>query len=160
MATQTAPFTRTTLGEEARRTAAEALQAQLSELIDMTLKGKQAHWNVTGPNFRSVHLQLDEIVDSLRGWSDRVGERVVTLGYSALGGPDAAQQSRLQPLPQGTLPDRDVVRLMADCLATCIERSRQRAQQMGDVDLVSQNILLDIIEGMEMHLWMLQAQEA
>jgi len=48
------------------------LQATLAELIDLTLIGKQAHWNVVGPNFRSIHLQLDEIVDAARLSSDRV----------------------------------------------------------------------------------------
>ncbi|MFJ6120357.1 ferritin-like domain-containing protein [Streptomyces sp. NPDC092129] len=36
---------------------------------------KQAHWNVYGPRFRSVHLQLDEVVATTRGYADRIAER-------------------------------------------------------------------------------------
>jgi hypothetical protein len=34
------------------------LQSMLVELIDLALIGKQAHWNVEGPHFRSLHLEL------------------------------------------------------------------------------------------------------
>ena len=34
------------------------------DLIELSLQGKQAHWNVDGHNFRDLHLQLDEIVAS------------------------------------------------------------------------------------------------
>ena len=54
----------------------------LVELIDLALVGKQLHWNVTGPLFRPLHEQLDELVDSWRELSDVVAERAVALGYS------------------------------------------------------------------------------
>ena len=49
------------------------LQAVLVDLTDLHVQGKQAHWNVVGKNFRDMHLQLDEIVDAARGFSDDVG---------------------------------------------------------------------------------------
>lgn len=36
------------------------------ELVDLTLIGKQLHWNVVGPLFRPLHLYLDELVDEWR----------------------------------------------------------------------------------------------
>ena len=47
-------------------TVTKALQATLVEFIDLALVGKQAHWSVVGPQFRSIHLELDEIVDLAR----------------------------------------------------------------------------------------------
>ena len=41
-----------------------ALQRVLVDLIELHIQGKQAHWNVVGTNFRDLHLQLDEVVDS------------------------------------------------------------------------------------------------
>ena len=40
------------------------LQATLLDLVNLTLIGKQLHWAVVGPLFRSLHLELDELVDS------------------------------------------------------------------------------------------------
>ena len=44
-----------------REEVAQELQATLHELVDLSLIGKQLHWAVIGPHFRSLHLQLDEL---------------------------------------------------------------------------------------------------
>jgi starvation-inducible DNA-binding protein len=54
------------IGTTAEGTVHDDLQATVVELIELSLQGKQAHWNVTGPLFRSVHLELDEIVETAR----------------------------------------------------------------------------------------------
>src|SRR3954447_21247662 len=46
------------------RAVAGELQRMLVDLVDLALIGKQAHWNVEGAHFRSVHLFLDELVES------------------------------------------------------------------------------------------------
>lgn len=53
------------LPESDRETAGAALQATLPDLLDLSLVAKQAHWNLHGPRFRSVHVQLDEPPPSL-----------------------------------------------------------------------------------------------
>ena len=40
-----------------QKTTGAVLQDSLVDLIGLALVGKQAHWNVIGPRFRSVHLQ-------------------------------------------------------------------------------------------------------
>ncbi|WP_276206892.1 Dps family protein, partial [Streptomyces niveiscabiei] len=62
------------------RIVGSALQGALVDLIDLSLVAKQVHWNVVGPRFRSVHLQLDEVVDVARLHSDTVAERASALG--------------------------------------------------------------------------------
>src|SRR6059058_1015841 len=69
------------LGEHQRDEVGHQLQAMLVELIDLALFGKQLHWSVTGPLFRPLHEQLDELVDSWRELSDVVAERAVAIGY-------------------------------------------------------------------------------
>ena len=71
----TTAFKRDILTEQATTRTTELLQNNLVNLIDLTLSLKQAHWNVTGANFRSVHLQLDEIIDTVRNASDEIAER-------------------------------------------------------------------------------------
>ena len=55
------------------------LQKVLVDLIELHLQGKQAHWNLVGTNFRDLHLQLDEIVDTAREASDTIAERMRAL---------------------------------------------------------------------------------
>ncbi|MDU6480005.1 MAG: DNA starvation/stationary phase protection protein, partial [Corynebacterium kroppenstedtii] len=38
------------------------LQKVLVDFIDLSLVAKEAHWNILGPNFRDLHLNLDELV--------------------------------------------------------------------------------------------------
>ena len=52
------------------------LQRALIEITALSLVGKQIHWNVVGPNFRDLHLNLDEVVDIAREGSDEVAERM------------------------------------------------------------------------------------
>ena len=54
----------------------ESMQKVLVDLIELHLQGKQAHWNLLGSNFRDLHLQLDEIVDAAREFSDEIAERM------------------------------------------------------------------------------------
>jgi len=63
------------LDEAAKTATAAALNRVLADLIDLTLVGKQAHWTLVGPRFRTLHLQLDELVDAVRVHADDVAER-------------------------------------------------------------------------------------
>lgn len=49
-------FKRNILQDDQQERTAEALQLCLFDLVDLALLGKQAHWNVVGAHFRSVHL--------------------------------------------------------------------------------------------------------
>jgi starvation-inducible DNA-binding protein len=46
----------------AREAIGRELQVTMQELVELSLTGKQLHWSVVGPAFRSLHLQLDEHV--------------------------------------------------------------------------------------------------
>jgi starvation-inducible DNA-binding protein len=76
-----------------RRAGAAQLQGALVDLLDLTLIGKHAHWNVEGRLFRSVHRELDELVDAWRRLADEVAERAVTIG-ACPGRPGASDRRR------------------------------------------------------------------
>lgn len=73
------------LPEADLKVVGEALQGALVDLVDLALVAKQVHWNVVGPRFRSVHLQLDEVVTAARTHSDVVAERAAALGVTPAG---------------------------------------------------------------------------
>lgn len=135
------------------------LQATLVELIDLSLVAKQAHWNVVGPNFRSVHLELDEIVDTARLSTDRVAERIATLGAVPDGRSSAvARDSGLRPFPDGQVTTRDVVERVGTTIDAITARLRERIARSADPDPVSQDILIEAGDQLEKHAWMLRAQ--
>ena len=70
------------LSDADRDAVGAVLQAALVDLVDLSLIGKQAHWNVIGKNFRSIHLQLDELVTLARTAADQVAERAAALGVT------------------------------------------------------------------------------
>ncbi len=147
------------VSSEVQTKVAAELQVLLADLIDLSLQGKQAHWNVVGPLFQSVHAQLDNIVDDARMWADDVAERKVTIDLAADGQPsDVATQSRLEPLPQGYIADSEAVALMERRVAGVASHARQAAERLGDLDLASQDLIIEIVRGLEKHQWMLRAQ--
>jgi starvation-inducible DNA-binding protein len=75
-------FVSSPLPEAERAIAGDALRATLVDLLDLPLVVKQAQWNLYGPRFRSVHLQLDEVVTTARDDAGMVAERAAALGVS------------------------------------------------------------------------------
>ena len=141
------------------QTVVTDLQATLVELIDLSLLGKQAHWNVVGPNFRSIHLQLDEIVDLARLSSDRVAERIATIGAVPDGrAGSVAASSDLPEFPDGQVPVTEAVQRVGAALDTMSGRLKERILRIGDEDPVSQDILIGTTDELEKAGWMLRAQ--
>jgi len=147
------------MNAKARKTVVKDLQATLVELIDLSLLGKQAHWNVVGPNFRSIHLQLDEIVDTARLASDRVAERIATIGDAPDGrAGSVAKSSGLPDFPAGQVPVTDAVQRVSATVDAMSERLTARILRLADADPVSQDILIGTADELEKQAWMLRAQ--
>lgn len=140
-------------------TVASDLQATLIELLDLSLQAKQAHWNMVGPNFRPLHEFFDELTDAYRTWTDEVAERLRALEVPPKGqAGDIAEQSRLEALPDGTIEDGRLVELFVERITTVNTVVRERMDRLGAVDLVSQDLLIGIVHGLEKQRWMLRAQ--
>ncbi len=138
---------------------AAALQDSLVELIDLSLQAKHYHWNVTGQDFRGVHLQLDEITDAVRLWYDDVAERLATLDIAPDGRLGTLAATSPLPVPgEGWQRDVDAVTAMRDRLTDVAARIERRAGEIGDSDLVTQGLLLEISGGLAKHAWMLRVQ--
>ena len=142
-----------------REAAGHELEATLHELVDLSLIGKQLHWAVVGPLFRPLHLHLDELVDCWRELSDTVAERAVALGYIPDGQAQAvAAGSPFTPLTQGPVEDRAVVWALVQRITQVSELVRARMDRLGQIDLVSQDVLIDVVRALEEQQWMLRVQ--
>ncbi|QIY98651.1 Dps family protein [Streptomyces sp. S1D4-11] len=141
------------------KTVSGALQGALVDLVDLSLVAKQIHWNVVGPRFRSIHLQLDEVVDTARLHSDTVAERASTLGVPPDGrAATVATTSGIGVTPEGWIKDTDAVGELVDALSAVISRMRVRVDATGEADPVSQDIFIQITADLEKHHWMFQAE--
>lgn len=150
---------RSTLPEDARRIAGDALQSTLVDLLGLSLVGKQAHWNIVGPRFRSIHLQLDEVVDTARAFSDTVAERAAALGLPPDGRPETIATAYTLPSPKdGWQRDNEVVSLMMETLETAIGRLRERIGATEKADPVTQDLLIGITAELEKQRWMFDAE--
>ena len=151
---------RLVLQEQKRDTVVQHLQDCLANLIDLSLQAKQAHWNLVGRRFRSFHLQLDEIVDSTREGSDDVAERIATLGAVADGRLSTLnEQTSLHEFPDGRQEVDHAVTIIADRLETTIQHLRKAIEPLGDLDPISEDLLIGISGTLEKQLWMVQTQE-
>ncbi|MFJ1605123.1 Dps family protein [Streptomyces sp. NPDC088253] len=141
------------------KTVSGALQGALVDLVDLSLVAKQVHWNVVGPRFRSIHLQLDEVVDTARLHSDTVAERASTLGVPPDGrAATVATTSGIGVTPEGWIKDTDAVGALVEALSAVISRMRVRVDATGEADPVSQDIFIQITADLEKHHWMFQAE--
>jgi starvation-inducible DNA-binding protein len=140
---------------------AAALQATLVELIDLSLQGKQAHWNVVGPAFKPVHEFLDELTGEYRAWYDMVAERLTAIGVAPDGRSATVSASTpLAPFPAGPIGDRAALAAIEERVALVVDRVRTRAEDLAEVDLASQDLLVELLRGLEKQRWMLRAHRA
>jgi len=149
------------LSDTDEKTTSDALQDSLVDLVGLALVAKQAHWNVIGRNFRSVHLQLDELVNLARTHADEVAERAATIGRSPDGRPaTVAGQTGVPEYPGGWQKDERVIKAVVDTLEALIARFRERVHQTEESDPVTQDLLITITSELEQAHWMWQAQLA
>ncbi|WP_432117705.1 Dps family protein [Streptomyces sp. bgisy032] len=150
---------RSTLPDDARKVACEALQDTLVDLLGLSLTGKQAHWNIVGPRFRSIHLQLDEVVTAAREFADTVAERSAALGVPPDGRPETIAQAFTLPVPEeGWVRDSDAVEVMVESLQGAVGRLRERIAATEEADPVTQDLLISITADLEKQRWMFDAE--
>ena len=153
-------FKRNVLNDGQQKEAAALLQGCLVTLIDLALDLKQAHWNVVGPNFRSLHLQLDEVIATVREATDEIAERIVTIGIAPDGrAKTVASDSELSDFATGFSQVPQSVTAVADPMKKAIDQLRAAIEKMSAIDPISEDLLISTSSQLEKYLWMVQAQE-
>lgn len=138
---------------------AQSLQRVHVDLIELHLQGKQAHWNVVGKNFRDLHLQLDEIVESAREFSDVVAERLRALHATPDGrSATVAKSTSLPEYPNGEVDTAETVDLITERLEDVVATIREVHDQVDEEDPTSADILHEIIATLEQYAWMVGAE--
>lgn len=135
------------------------LQQLLIDLGELALQGKQAHWNVVGKNFRDLHLQLDEVVDAARGFTDDVAERMRAI-YAVPDGRSAtlAAQTTLAPFPAGEVDTGAAVDLIAASLYAVAATGRRIHDDVDAEDPTTADLIHTVLERIEQLAWMVDAE--
>jgi starvation-inducible DNA-binding protein len=146
------------LNADESTTVVSALQDRLFAYTDLHLVLKHVHWNVVGPNFIGVHEMLDPQVDVVRAYADAVAERIATMGGTPLGTPGALVEARSwddyslgKDTAQAHLGALDLV------YTGVIEDNRKAIDVVGEVDPVTEDLLIGQTGELEQFHWFVRA---
>jgi len=136
-----------------------SMQKVLVDLIELHVQGKQAHWNLLGSNFRDLHLQLDEIVEAARGFSDEVAERMRAVYLVPDGRSSTVSKSTALPeFPAGPVETTDVVDLIVERMYAATSTIREVHDDVDEEDPTTADVLHGILERLEQLAWMTGAE--
>lgn len=136
----------------------KTLQQILVDLIALSLQGKQAHWNIKGENFMSLHLQLDEIVNQLRTDYDEVAERLVAIGTFADGREETvAKTTTVPPMEEGFLGTDKIYQQFEERITKVSKNIASKIDDVDAIDHVSSDIMIRLCGSLDKQAWMLRS---
>ena len=146
------------INEEGRLKIAEGLKKLLADSYTLYLQTHNFHWNVTGMQFRELHLMFEEHYTELATAVDDVAERIRTLDVPAPG--TYIEFARLSSIAEvvGVPSSSEMVDLLTksheQVIKTCREilKIAQEFEDESTVSLVSDRMVVH-----EKTAWMLRA---
>jgi len=151
--------TKNDLAEATRVKVIELLNARLADCKDLETQTKQAHWNVKGPHFISLHLLFDNINEAVENYVDEIAERAVQLGGVAEGTARVvAKRSSLPEYPLHAADGHSHVEALSTALAAFGKSARQaidQANELGDLDTA--DLFTEVSRGVDKWLWFVEA---
>lgn len=148
------------LKEKDREAIADGLSALLADSYTLYLQTHNFHWNVTGPQFRELHLMFEEHYNELALAVDEIAERIRTLGFVAPGTYKAfAKLSSIQEvddIPAATEMVKILTKGHEQVVKTCrkVLKTAQEANDESSAALVSDRMRIH-----EKTAWMLRATQ-
>ena len=139
-------------------TVADGLARLLADTYTLYVKTHGYHWNVVGPQFRSLHLMFEEQYPELAAAVDEIAERIRALGPTAPGSyAEMAQLASVSDEAGAPEAMAMVRRLLAANetvvrTATAVVRAAEDAGDAASLDLATRRIAVH-----EKAIWMLRA---
>jgi starvation-inducible DNA-binding protein len=141
-----------------RRAIAEGLSRLLADTYTLYLKTHNFHWNVTGPQFNSLHLMFEGQYTELALAVDLIAERIRALGEPAPGSYSAFAKLSTIKEADGVPNATDMVRILAEDQLAVVRTARSvfpladAAHDEPTADLLTQRMQVH-----EKTAWMLRA---
>jgi starvation-inducible DNA-binding protein len=148
------------LTDEQREGVIKVLNNQLANAYLLIIKTKKYHWDVVGPQFRTIHEMLQEQYEQLAVTIDDIAERIRALGGYPIGTAEAFMKHATIKEHTGDLPSATemVTRLVNDH-ETIIRSLRSGLEECEEKfnDSVTADFLSQITEDQEEMAWMLRS---
>lgn len=147
------------LSEEVRSKEVTLLNQRLADAIDITYQAKQAHWNVKGMEFRSLHKLFDEVAEKVDEYVDIFAERLVQLGGVAEGTIQSVQKNTSMPeYPIDVLEGRDHLAKLCAHVSHYARLVREGIDVCSDLgDQATADIFTDAAKDTDELVWMLES---
>jgi starvation-inducible DNA-binding protein len=149
------------IAENDREAIAEGLKSLLADSYTLYLQTHNFHWNVTGPQFRELHLMFEEHYTELAVAVDDIAERIRTLGVVAPGTYRAfAELSAIKEV-DGIPEAGDMVQILTAGHEQVVKTCRSvlvKAQQADDESTAS--LVSDRMRIHEKTAWMLRSMQS
>lgn len=148
------------LSEEQRAGVCELLNRDLADAYLVLIKTKKFHWDVVGPQFRSLHQLWEEHYQALTTNIDALAERVRTLGNYPVGTAEdflkyASIKEQSNNIPLAT----EMVSQLVDDHEQIIRNLRDHVDQCSEKfsDQGTADFLTGLMEQHEEMAWMLRS---
>ncbi|EAQ98415.1 Dps family protein [Congregibacter litoralis] len=149
------------INEADRLSIADGLKVLLADSYTLYLQTHNFHWNVTGPQFRELHLMFEEHYNELALAVDEIAERIRTLDVVAPGTYKAfAELSNIKEV-DGVPPASEMIRILTQGHEQIVKTCREvlvKAQSADDES--SAALVSDRMRVHEKTAWMLRALAA
>ncbi|MEM9103838.1 MAG: Dps family protein [Pseudomonadota bacterium] len=146
------------IAEQDRLNVGEGLKKLLADSYTLYLQTHNFHWNVTGVQFRDLHLMFEEHYTELATAVDDVAERIRTLGLNAPGTYKAfAELSAIEEV-EGVPSSQDMVSILTRSHEQVVKTCREalKLAQAAD-DESSAALISDRMRVHEKTAWMLRS---
>lgn len=148
------------LSEEQRRGVINLLNSDLADSYLLLIKTKKYHWDVVGPQFRTLHELWEQHYEAITVNIDSIAERIRALGGYPLGTAKGFLNSTSLEEHPGDLPNAEqmVVRLVDDH-EQVIRNLRDHIDQCSENfhDEGTADFLTGLMEEHEEMAWMLRS---
>lgn len=138
---------------------ASALDCLLADTYVLYVKTQGFHWNVTGPQFGSLHQMFEDQYTELATAVDEIAERTRALGHRALGSfAEFHRSASVQDAPTQTPAPMEMVRILAKDHLTVASSARTLFSEADRVDdQATADLANDRARAHEKAAWMLRS---
>ena len=149
------------ISQQDRETIAAGLSRLLADSYTLYLKTHNYHWNVTGPQFNTLHLMFEGQYTELATAVDEIAERIRALGIKAPGSYRDFLEITSVEEGSGEESAEEMIRQLAIGQETIVRTARDAFPAASDAnDEPTADLLTQRMQIHEKNAWMLRSMLA